>query len=40
MSDLRTEETRSIRGACYVLAMANRHKGWARRWLKANGYGV
>lgn len=24
--------------SAYVLAMANMHKPWARRWMDANGY--
>ena len=35
---IKPSPSQPIRGAAYVLAMANLQKTWARRWLKSNGY--
>lgn len=32
------KETRELNSDAYMLAKANQHKPWARRWLKQNGY--
>jgi hypothetical protein len=34
------DRERTVNGSAYELAKANRHKPWARRWLKQNGHWI
>jgi len=36
--DLAATIHRPAKGEAFKLASENRHRPWARRWLKANGY--